>query len=82
MPTSQNLGGAIREFLFQMLASGRRPSSVAAYSRELNLLRASLHDRPLTWITADDVSRFLASPATRLRRDGSEKAVTWAVNRL
>lgn len=69
-------GGAIQEFLFQMSVNGRRASSVVSYARELALLHRHLCHRPLAAVTAHDVSHFLASPPARLRRDGSEKAVT------
>jgi integrase/recombinase XerC len=70
------LDDTIAEFLFQMSANGRRPSSVASYGRELALLGRDLASLPVTGITAHDVSRFLASPPARLRRDGSERAVS------
>lgn len=76
MSDDRDLGRAIEEFLFQMAANGRRPSSVRSYARELDLLRRSLTGRPLAEITTSDVSRFLASSPTRLRRDGREEAVT------
>lgn len=42
MPNGNSVREAIEEFLFQMSANGRRPSSVAAYARELTLLRRHL----------------------------------------
>ncbi|MBM4443259.1 MAG: tyrosine-type recombinase/integrase [Candidatus Rokubacteria bacterium] len=63
----------MREFLFQMSATGRAESSVAAYGRELNRLALFLADRPVACVTSSDVSQFLASPAVRLKRDGSAK---------
>lgn len=74
MSDERDLGAAIEEFLFQMSANGRRPSSVSSYARELDLLRRYLAGRSLAQITASDVSRFLVSPPARLRWDGREKA--------
>jgi len=74
MSDDHDLDGAMREFLSQMWANGRRPSSVSSYARELDLLRRYLAGRSLTDVTTTDVGRFLASPATRVRRDGREKA--------
>lgn len=76
MSDDRDLGGAIEEFLFQMSANGRRPSSVSSYARELDLLRRYLTGQPLAGITSGDVSRFLALSPARLRRDGREKALT------
>ena len=45
MSDDQDLGRAIDEFLFQLLANGRMPSSVSSYARELDLLRRSLAGR-------------------------------------
>jgi integrase/recombinase XerC len=75
MPDDRDLGRAIDEFLFQLLANGRMPSSVTSYARELDLLRRYLAGRPVKGITTSDVSRFLVSPPVRARRDGREKAV-------
>jgi integrase/recombinase XerC len=66
----------IGEFLEEMSATGRRPSSVASYARELETLRQCLHDPPLATISAADVGRFLSSAAVRTKRDGGEKAPT------
>lgn len=74
MSDDRDLGQAIEEFLFQMSANGRRPSSVSSYARELDLLQRCLTGRPLAGITPSDVSRFLASSPARRRRDGREKA--------
>ena len=73
MSDDQGPAEAIEEFLFQMAANGRRPSSVSSYTRELQLLQRWLGARPLASITASDVSRFLALPPVRLRRDGRER---------
>ena len=75
MSDDRGLGRAIDEFLFQLLANGRRPSSVSSYARELDLLRRHLAGRPVGGITPSDVSRFLASPPVGARRDAREKAV-------
>ncbi len=75
MSDDRGLGRAIDEFLFQLLANGRMPSSVSSYARELDLLRRYLAGRPVGGITPSDVSRFLVSPPVRARRDGREKAV-------
>ena len=76
MADAQTLGVAVQDFLFQVGTNGRRRSSICSYARELDALTRHLGDPPLATITSDDVSRFLASPAARLRRNGTEKAGT------
>lgn len=51
MSDDRDLGRAIEEFLFQMSANGRQPSSVSSYARELGLLRRYLTGQPLAGIT-------------------------------
>jgi site-specific recombinase XerD len=75
MSGDRDLGCAIDEFLFQLLANGRMRSSVGSYARELDLLRRYLAGQPVGGITTSDVSRFLVSPPVRARRDGRENAV-------
>jgi CBS domain-containing protein len=69
MSDDRGLGRAIEEFLFQLLANGRMPSSVSSYARQLDVLRRHLAGRLVGWITTSDVSRFLASSPVRARRD-------------
>ena len=72
----QCVAEAIEEFLLQMSANGRKPSSVSSYARELALLRGLPRGHRLATITTGDVSRFLASPRGQFRKDGEEKALT------
>ena len=76
MADARTLGLAVQDFLFQVEANGRRRSSICSYARELDALTRHLGDPPLATITPDDVSRFLASPAACLRRNGTGKAGT------
>ena len=52
MTDAQNVSEAMTEFLFQMSATGRAKSSVAAYARELHRLRLFLEDRPVACVRA------------------------------
>ncbi len=80
MTRSVRLSRAIEAFLRQMTADSRTPLSIESYRRQLMLLARALGDVPLSRLTPDHLSGYLASPMVHLKADGTPKQAS-TVNR-
>ena len=67
---------ALSLFVVQLDADGRSVHTIRQYERHVLLLAASIGAREIEDINAQDLARFLASPAARGRRGGGTKKPT------